>query len=108
MVQASDAKELTGSLRDPRVLDYYRDGINAINLGVIGECQYALAYVGKLKSDVFRRKASEVGTYGGWRWECSSTHPGNCAGHGNEIMDALAAKIAELPSSVYQLIQYEG
>ena len=52
-------------------LDMTRDGVEAIDLGVIGEWQYAL---GTTRPDVWRRKASEVGTYGGWRWECLSLH----------------------------------
>jgi hypothetical protein len=47
-----------------------QDGVEAVDLGVVGECQYALG-----SASVWRRKACEVGTYGGWRWECDRTHP---------------------------------
>lgn len=51
-------------------LSLYRDGLVGIDLGVFGECQYAITFDGQM----MRRKASEFGTYGGWRWECSSGH----------------------------------
>lgn len=56
--------------RAARSLDHLRDGINGIDLGVVGLFQFALA-----KDGVYRRRASEVGTYGGWRWECGAAHP---------------------------------
>ena len=60
-------------------LSMLRDGINAIDLGVVGECQYAVSVLpvgdSGILADIFRRNASYVGTYGGWRWECGSRHP---------------------------------
>jgi hypothetical protein len=47
------------------------DGINGRDLGIIGGYQYALSADG----EVYRRRASEAGTYGGWRWECGADHP---------------------------------
>ena len=72
-------------------LDYYKDGINAVDLGVIGECQYALDFMGQMAANVWRRKASEVGTYGGWRWECGSSHPSNVM-RGNVGSESLFAQ----------------
>jgi hypothetical protein len=51
------------------------DGIDAADLGIIGSRQYALLYAGAARAAIFQRKASEAGTYGGWRWECDSKHP---------------------------------
>ena len=47
------------------------DGINGRNLGIIDEHQYALSTDG----EIYRRRANEAGTYGGWRWECGADHP---------------------------------
>lgn len=57
-------------------LSLMTDGINGADLGVLGECQYAVGIMpdGDMPS-VYRRRASDVGTYGGWRWECSTLHP---------------------------------
>jgi hypothetical protein len=65
------------------------DGIEGIDLGVIGESQYALA-----SGEVYRRKASEVGTYGGWRWECSADHPRQYASHDMPVLASLTVRIA--------------
>ncbi len=48
-----------------------KDGKDALDLGVIGEAQYALVLV---SGNIYRRPASHVGTYGGWRWEDSADH----------------------------------
>ena len=65
-------------------LTIFRDGIAGRDLGIIGECQYALADDGQ----VYRRRADEAGSYGGWRWECSSYHPALI------VSDPMMAKIA--------------
>jgi hypothetical protein len=53
-----------------------RDGLNAIDLGILGDAQYAVNIVGPHTfADIWQRPAAHVGTYGGWRWECSSKHP---------------------------------
>ncbi len=57
------------------MLDYHKDGVKAVDLGVIGETQYALDFLGGMAANVWRRSADSVGTYGGWRFECSSAHP---------------------------------
>jgi hypothetical protein len=72
-------------------LDYMRDGLSGADLGVVGECQYALSFVGRLAADVWRRPASQVGTYGGWRWECASSHPARFPGV--PLMVELAGRI---------------
>lgn len=46
------------------------DGVEGADLGVYGEWQYAL----RADDQVLRRRASDEGTYGGWRWECSIEH----------------------------------
>jgi len=56
-------------------LTQYVDGIDAVNLGIIGSRQYALIYAGTARAAIYQRQASEAGTYGGWRWECDSRHP---------------------------------
>ncbi len=71
------------------MLDYSKDGIAAIDLGVIGESQFALSVIGRTKADVWRRKASEVGTYGGWRWECGSHHAVQYAAINPELAEAV-------------------
>lgn len=61
------------------LLDAMRDGVSAYDLGVIGEAQYAIDTVRvgrrRFSGNIWRRAASHVGTYGGWRWESSSKHP---------------------------------
>jgi hypothetical protein len=52
------------------------DGVNAIDLGVIGPWQYAVDFMGTTAANVWRRTAAEAGTYGGWRFECGSHVPG--------------------------------
>jgi hypothetical protein len=74
------------------LLDVHRDGLAGFDLGIVGECQYALSFRDNPAGDVFRRRASDVGTYGGWRWESSSSHP---AQHpADPLMSALATRIA--------------
>lgn len=53
-----------------RRLTMLKDGVEGTDLGVIEHSQYALTTSG----DIMRRKASEVNTYGGWRWEMSLEH----------------------------------
>ena len=65
-------------------LTIFSDGIAGRDLGIIGECQYALADDGQ----VYRRRAGEAGSYGGWRWECSGAHPARL------VSDPMMAKIA--------------
>lgn len=62
-------------------------GIEGRLLGIVGACEYALASDGQ----IYRRRADEAGTYGGWRWECATAHPGQSA---DPIMAELAALIA--------------
>jgi len=62
-----------------------------VDLGVIGACQYLLV---PQAHAVYRRPATDVGTYGGWRWECADTHPAQYATVG--IYAPLAARIAAL------------
>ena len=64
------------------------DGINGRNLGIIDEHQYALSVDG----EIYRRRASEAGTYGGWRWECGADHPARYPV--NAAMVALARILA--------------
>ena len=52
------------------------DGVNAVDLGIVGSFQYAVDFMGTATAaSVWRRAAAERGTYGGWRYECSSAHP---------------------------------
>ena len=41
----------------------------AVSLGVIGAWEFAYA-----NANIWRRAASDLGSYGGWRWECTLTH----------------------------------
>lgn len=52
-------------------LEQHKDGIEGTDLGVIGDAQYMISDM----LQVYRRPASHIGTYGGWRWECSDIHP---------------------------------
>lgn len=56
-------------------LTMLKDGVNATDLGIIGSWQYALSFLGGAAAGVYRRRADEAGSYGGWRFECSSGHP---------------------------------
>lgn len=73
-------------------LEMMRDGLDGIDLGVIGLFQYALVRLTH-RAEVYRRRASEVGTYGGWRWECNADHPARC--FASEFTSELAARIRE-------------
>jgi hypothetical protein len=53
-----------------KLLTMLKDGVDGRDLGVIGASQYAITDAG----DIMRRRAADLGTYGGWRWECSATH----------------------------------
>jgi hypothetical protein len=60
-----------------QTLTQHEDGVGGVDLGVIGAWQYALvvwSFSGQ-PSEVMRRAASEVGTYGGWRYHCQATSP---------------------------------
>lgn len=86
MTRAAD--EFRSTRRNPGngQLTMLRDGVNAIDLGVIGNWQYAVDIMDRwpggsklatpMLGSLWRRKASEQGTYGGWRWESTAGQPG--------------------------------
>ena len=45
------------------------DGLNGLSFGVLGGSEWAVS-----GADLYRRPDAHVGTYGGWRWECSVEH----------------------------------
>lgn len=51
-------------------LTMLKDGVDGTDLGIIEHSQYTLTP----KGDIMRRKASEAGSYGGWRWEMTLEH----------------------------------
>lgn len=77
------------TVRATRRLETLRDGITGTDLGVIGLFQFALA-----RDGVYRRRASEVGSYGGWRWECNVGHPARFPSLSDRA--ELARRIAEV------------
>lgn len=63
------------------LLDYYRDGVNGADLGDFEGSQFALTfYRDGSPAEIMRRRASERGKYGGWRWECNAHHPAQFPG----------------------------
>ena len=71
------------------------DGVNAVDLGVVGPWQYALSFVGPVTAaEVWRRAAGDVGTYGGWRWEMPSTLPGRYPAMYGDLGARIEAAIA--------------
>jgi hypothetical protein len=71
-----------------KALTMAADGIDGRELGIVGECQYALA-----AGQIYRRPASHAGSYGGWRWECAQDHPGRYPSlpHMSELAALIAA-----------------
>jgi hypothetical protein len=61
-----------------RVLTQKFDGIDGADLGIHGEWQFAWVGTTPFRfghdTHIYRRRASEAGTYGGWRWECYVEH----------------------------------
>ena len=94
---------MTARTVSPSRLDYYADGVNGYDLGIIGAFQYAygiapLIVPGKVAGIIFRRRADEAGTYGGWRYECDPSHPARNASL-PEMAD-LARRIAAVEASI--------
>jgi|GEM_PF-5489228 len=58
------------------MLKLYVDGIEGREVARDAAWQYALGKVAHLEAvpTIYRRKVAEVGTYGGWRWECDPSH----------------------------------
>jgi hypothetical protein len=95
-----------------------RDGIAGADLGIIGAWQYAYtpapgalprpAYMASAviepaplsaigQGSIYRRRADERGSYGGWRWECPAAHPARFPNDAH--LAELAARIAAAAGS---------
>jgi hypothetical protein len=78
-----------------RKLENHIDGIDGVDLGVHGQCQYALESPILGPVQVYRRPRSHEGTYGGWRWECSAMHAILHRSVHPTLVDAIERAVAE-------------
>lgn len=74
-------------------LSMLRDGMDGVDLGAIGEAQYALGADG----EVYRRRGDEAGTYGGWRWQFKASHAAQY--RKDPLLGAIAERVADLVGS---------
>lgn len=74
-------------------LSMLKDGLDGVDLGTIGEAQYALGADG----EVYRRRGDEAGTYGGWRWQFKASHAAQY--RKDPLLGAIAERVADLVGS---------